>query len=97
MKNFKAKIKLNHNKYLKYFINLFQGLGKTVQAIAFLAHLSETGERGPHLIIVPASTLGYSFTYFQLIVFITVTKIAPMHEQQCQKLTDYGAEGNVLS
>lgn len=33
------------------------GLGKTVQALSFLAHLSETGEEGPHLIIVPASTL----------------------------------------
>ncbi|XP_022785581.1 SWI/SNF-related matrix-associated actin-dependent regulator of chromatin subfamily A containing DEAD/H box 1-like [Stylophora pistillata] len=33
------------------------GLGKTVQAIAFLAHLCESGEKGPHLIIVPASTL----------------------------------------
>ncbi|KAL2091731.1 hypothetical protein ACEWY4_011529 [Coilia grayii] len=33
------------------------GLGKTVQAIAFLAHLHERGVTGPHLIIVPASTL----------------------------------------
>lgn len=33
------------------------GLGKTVQAIAFLAYLCESGEKGPHLIIVPASTL----------------------------------------
>ncbi|KAM7452234.1 ATP-dependent helicase smarcad1 [Porites harrisoni] len=33
------------------------GLGKTVQAIAFIAHLCETGEKGPHLIVVPASTL----------------------------------------
>ncbi|CAH2301327.1 SWI SNF-related matrix-associated actin-dependent regulator of chromatin subfamily A containing [Pelobates cultripes] len=33
------------------------GLGKTVQAIAFLAHLYENGNTGPHLVIVPASTL----------------------------------------
>uniref|UniRef100_A0A2A4IW79 Uncharacterized protein n=1 Tax=Heliothis virescens TaxID=7102 RepID=A0A2A4IW79_HELVI len=34
------------------------GLGKTVQVIAFLAHLKETGQaRGTHLIVVPASTL----------------------------------------
>ena len=39
-------------------IYMFQGLGKTVQAIAFLAYLCESGEKGPHLIIVPASTLG---------------------------------------
>ncbi|KAI9792542.1 MAG: hypothetical protein M1816_002062 [Peltula sp. TS41687] len=33
------------------------GLGKTCQVIAFLAHLYETGEEGPHLIVVPGSTL----------------------------------------
>jgi len=33
------------------------GLGKTCQVIALLSHLVETGQRGPHLIIVPGSTL----------------------------------------
>ncbi|XP_065592563.1 SWI/SNF-related matrix-associated actin-dependent regulator of chromatin subfamily A containing DEAD/H box 1 isoform X2 [Cyrtonyx montezumae] len=33
------------------------GLGKTIQAIAFLAHIYQEGSRGPHLIVVPASTL----------------------------------------
>ncbi|XP_075466044.1 SWI/SNF-related matrix-associated actin-dependent regulator of chromatin subfamily A containing DEAD/H box 1 isoform X2 [Ascaphus truei] len=33
------------------------GLGKTVQAIAFLAHLYLAGDTGPHLVVVPASTL----------------------------------------
>ncbi|XP_068259068.1 SWI/SNF-related matrix-associated actin-dependent regulator of chromatin subfamily A containing DEAD/H box 1-like [Nyctibius grandis] len=33
------------------------GLGKTVEAIAFLAYLYQKGNRGPHLIVVPASTL----------------------------------------
>ncbi|KAF2754203.1 hypothetical protein EJ05DRAFT_479734 [Pseudovirgaria hyperparasitica] len=33
------------------------GLGKTCQVIAFISHLSETGVEGPHLIIVPGSTL----------------------------------------
>ena len=33
------------------------GLGKTCQVVAFLAHLYEKGEKGPHLIVVPASTL----------------------------------------
>lgn len=33
------------------------GLGKTCQVIAFLSHLTETGVSGPHLIIVPPSTL----------------------------------------
>ena len=34
------------------------GLGKTSQSIAFLAYLLEQGNKGPHLIIVPSSTLG---------------------------------------
>ncbi|XP_067945981.1 SWI/SNF-related matrix-associated actin-dependent regulator of chromatin subfamily A containing DEAD/H box 1-like [Watersipora subatra] len=33
------------------------GLGKTSQSIAFLAYLLEQGNVGPHLIIVPSSTL----------------------------------------
>ncbi|KAF1969016.1 hypothetical protein BU23DRAFT_558048 [Bimuria novae-zelandiae CBS 107.79] len=33
------------------------GLGKTCQVIAFLSHLKETGAPGPHLIVVPGSTL----------------------------------------
>ncbi|CUT99656.1 SWI:SNF matrix associated [Echinococcus multilocularis] len=33
------------------------GLGKTVQAIALLAYLYEQGERGPHLIMCPSSTV----------------------------------------
>ena len=45
----------------KFYLNGFvfsQGLGKTIQAIAFLAYLYQEGNRGPHLIVVPASTLG---------------------------------------
>ena len=38
--------------------DLHQGLGKTLQTIALLAYLYEfRGIRGPHLIIVPKSTL----------------------------------------
>ncbi|KAG7254728.1 hypothetical protein CRUP_031764, partial [Coryphaenoides rupestris] len=33
------------------------GLGKTIQAIAFLSQLFQEGIEGPHLITVPASTL----------------------------------------
>ncbi|KAL4268944.1 hypothetical protein AB1N83_002062 [Pleurotus pulmonarius] len=33
------------------------GLGKTVQVISFFAHLKEKGQKGPHLIVVPSSTL----------------------------------------
>ncbi|ETN37327.1 uncharacterized protein HMPREF1541_08318 [Cyphellophora europaea CBS 101466] len=33
------------------------GLGKTYQVIAFLSHLYQIGEKGPHLIVVPSATL----------------------------------------
>ncbi|QKX57438.1 uncharacterized protein TRUGW13939_04551 [Talaromyces rugulosus] len=33
------------------------GLGKTFQVIAFLAHLYMQGTKGPHLVVVPSSTL----------------------------------------
>uniref|UniRef100_A0A670YST3 DNA helicase n=1 Tax=Pseudonaja textilis TaxID=8673 RepID=A0A670YST3_PSETE len=33
------------------------GLGKTIQAIAFLAYLYQADDVGPHLIVVPASTI----------------------------------------
>jgi SWI/SNF-related matrix-associated actin-dependent regulator 1 of chromatin subfamily A len=33
------------------------GLGKTIQCISFIAHLFDSGRRGPHLIVVPGSTL----------------------------------------
>ena len=41
------------------------GLGKTCQVISFLAHLYETGVKGPHLIIVPGSTLENWLREFQ--------------------------------
>ncbi|KZT11032.1 uncharacterized protein LAESUDRAFT_361822 [Laetiporus sulphureus 93-53] len=33
------------------------GLGKTIQVISFFAHLKEKGRHGPHLVVVPSSTL----------------------------------------
>lgn len=41
------------------------GLGKTCQVIAFLAHLHEKGTKGPHLIVVPASTIENWLREFQ--------------------------------
>ena len=41
------------------------GLGKTLQTIAFIAHLAEIGEPGPHLIVVPAATLENWLKEFQ--------------------------------
>ncbi|KAF8345876.1 SNF2 family N-terminal domain-containing protein [Amanita rubescens] len=33
------------------------GLGKTIQVISFFAQLKERGNKGPHLVVVPSSTL----------------------------------------
>ncbi|KAK7472828.1 DNA-dependent ATPase fun30 [Stygiomarasmius scandens] len=33
------------------------GLGKTIQVISFFAYLKEQGNKGPHLVVVPSSTL----------------------------------------
>jgi SWI/SNF-related matrix-associated actin-dependent regulator of chromatin subfamily A member 2/4 len=39
-------------------LNLLQGLGKTVQVMALIAHLMEKkGNYGPHLIIVPNAVM----------------------------------------
>ena len=46
------------------------GLGKTIQVIAFLTYLKETGlvgeNDGPHLIVVPSSTMGKLIIYLRL-------------------------------
>src|SRR6185295_5111322 len=34
------------------------GLGKTIQVLALLLLLEQKGDRGPHLLVVPASLLG---------------------------------------
>ncbi|XP_069379722.1 SWI/SNF-related matrix-associated actin-dependent regulator of chromatin subfamily A containing DEAD/H box 1A [Paralichthys olivaceus] len=48
---------LLHEHKLSAILADEMGLGKTIQAIAFLAQLYENGIEGPHLIIVPSSTL----------------------------------------
>ncbi|TRY68060.1 hypothetical protein DNTS_003641 [Danionella cerebrum] len=48
---------LLHQNKLSGILADEMGLGKTIQSISFLAHLYQEGNLGPHLIIVPASTL----------------------------------------
>ncbi|KAL0965579.1 hypothetical protein UPYG_G00283170 [Umbra pygmaea] len=48
---------LLHRNNLSGILADEMGLGKTIQAISFLASLYQEGNRGPHLLIVPASTL----------------------------------------
>ncbi|KAL9105105.1 MAG: hypothetical protein Q9163_000023 [Psora crenata] len=56
------------------------GLGKTCQVIAFLAHLLEKGIKGPHLIIVPGSTLENWLREFS--VFCPMLYVEPYYGSQ---------------
>ncbi|XP_014783505.1 SWI/SNF-related matrix-associated actin-dependent regulator of chromatin subfamily A containing DEAD/H box 1 [Octopus bimaculoides] len=50
-------LRILHSQEVNGILADEMGLGKTVQAIAFLAYLLEQGEEGPHVIIVPSSTI----------------------------------------
>lgn len=50
-------LKLLYKEGLSGILADDMGLGKTLQTIAFIAHLAEIGQTGPHLIVVPAATL----------------------------------------
>lgn len=46
------------SRLLAYLFSLLSpGLGKTIQVIALLAHIKATDQPGPHLVVVPSSTL----------------------------------------
>ncbi|KAI0070185.1 hypothetical protein K474DRAFT_1670351 [Panus rudis PR-1116 ss-1] len=50
-------LNLLYQKKLSCILADEMGLGKTVQVISFFAHLRDRGRKGPHLVVVPASTL----------------------------------------
>lgn len=56
------------------------GLGKTCQVIAFLAHLYEKGIKGPHLIVVPSSTIENWLREFQK--FCPALSVMPYYANQ---------------
>ncbi|OAP63602.1 hypothetical protein AYL99_02829 [Fonsecaea erecta] len=58
-------LSLLYKKGLSCILADDMGLGKTCQVIAFLAHLLEQGNRGPHLVVVPAATLENWLKEFQ--------------------------------
>lgn len=59
------------------------GLGKTCQVIAFLAHLCEKGVNGPHLIVVPSSTLENWLREFS--VFCPKLNVMPYYAGQAER------------
>lgn len=87
-----GKLKSYQLKGVKWMISLWQnglngiladqmGLGKTIQTIAFLAHLKGNGLHGPYLIIAPLSTLSnwmseierYLSFYLQLVSILCIS------------------------
>lgn len=50
-------LKIMHTQEINGILADEMGLGKTIQTISFLAHLLEEGQSGPHVIIVPSSTI----------------------------------------
>ncbi|KAL4879569.1 SNF2 family N-terminal domain-containing protein [Aspergillus karnatakaensis] len=56
------------------------GLGKTCQVIAFLAHLYEKGIKGPHLVVVPSSTIENWLREFQK--FCPTLSVMPYYANQ---------------
>ncbi|KAL2353159.1 putative SNF2 family helicase/ATPase [Cryomyces antarcticus] len=59
------------------------GLGKTCQVISFLSHLYETNIRGPHLVIVPGSTLENWLREFQK--FSPTLRVEPYYGLQADR------------
>lgn len=59
------------------------GLGKTCQVIAFLSHLTETGTAGPHLVVVPGSTLENWLREFQ--TFSPTLRVEPYYGSQAER------------
>jgi SNF2 family DNA or RNA helicase len=54
-----AKETTNKNRHFNLGVSFsLQGLGKTIQTIAFLAQMLQDGDTGPHLIIAPFATIG---------------------------------------
>ncbi|EKM54402.1 uncharacterized protein PHACADRAFT_97789 [Phanerochaete carnosa HHB-10118-sp] len=58
-------LNLLYNRHLSCILADEMGLGKTVQVISFFAYLKDKGNKGPHLIVVPSSTLENWLREFQ--------------------------------
>lgn len=59
------------------------GLGKTCQVIAFLAHLYEKNIKGPHLVVVPSSTIENWLREFQK--FCPTLSVMPYYAGQAER------------
>lgn len=84
MKNFQIVginwLSLLFEKELSCILADDMGLGKTCQVIAFLAHLYEKGVKGPHLVVVPSSTIENWLREFQK--FCPTLSVMPYYADQ---------------
>ena len=94
-------LNLLYRKRLSCILADDMGLGKTYQVIAFLAHLLETGDKGPHLVVVPAATLENWLQEFQR--FCPALNVEPYYstvpgerEEIRLRLEDYRDDINVV-
>ncbi len=94
-------LNLLYRKKLSCILADDMGLGKTYQVIAFLAHLLEVGDKGPHLIVVPAATLENWLQEFQR--FCPALNVEPYYstnpgerEEIRLRLEDYRDDINVV-
>ncbi|EGD99397.1 SNF2 family helicase/ATPase [Trichophyton tonsurans CBS 112818] len=76
-------LKLIYDQGLSCILADDMGLGKTCQVIAFLSHLLEVGVTGPHLVVVPASTLENWLREFSL--FCPKLKTMPYYAGQAAR------------
>ncbi|KAK2820056.1 hypothetical protein FQN49_007764 [Arthroderma sp. PD_2] len=76
-------LKLVYDQGLSCILADDMGLGKTCQVIAFLSHLLEVGVSGPHLVVVPASTLENWLREFSL--FCPKLKTMPYYAGQAAR------------
>lgn len=77
-------LNLLYKQKLSCLLSDDMGLGKTCQVIAFLAHLHSLGEEGPHLVVVPSSTLENWLLEFQK--FCPKLNVEPLHGSQAERL-----------
>ena len=94
-------LNLLYRKRLSCILADDMGLGKTYQVIAFFAHLLEAGDKGPHLIVVPAATLENWLQEFQR--FCPALNVEPYYstipgerEEIRLRLEDYRDDINVV-
>ena len=77
-------LSLLYDKGLSCILADDMGLGKTCQVVAFLAHLLEKGIKGPHLVVVPGSTIENWLRELQS--FCPELSVMPYYGELCPRI-----------